>query len=181
MKELIVPVKVEYINVPAGFDTSTLNLDITPSTIRLAVPAQAASAVSDFVAGYIDLATLELDQKYTLDLKLPTGYRSLDEVKQVFATVNGKNLEEKTISVSEIKVLNDADNKIKVLTDSIKDVVVVGEKDALESISSGSVIAQIDAARLPAAQGQQSVKVDLIIPSTSKAYVKGTYTVTIKI
>ncbi len=181
MKELIVPIKLEYINVPSGFDTSTLDLDIKPSTIRLAVPAQSASSVSDFLAGYIDLSTIELDKKYTLDLKFPTGYRSLDEVKQVFLTVNGKNLEQKTISVSDIKVINDPEGKIQVLTDTIKDVVVIGDKEVLENISSGSVIAQIDAAHLPAAQGQQSIKVDLIIPSTSKAYVKGTYTVTIKI
>ena len=165
MKEVSVPVKVEYVNVPAGFDTSILTTNITPSTIRLAVPAQAASAVTDFVAGYIDVTELITNEKYTFDLKLPNGYRSLDEVKQIFATVSGRNLEEKVIDVSEIKVINDPDNKIEVITDEIKEVVVVADKSVIDNISKGGVIAQIDAARLPAAKGQQSV--DGMMNSTS--------------
>ena len=180
MKEVRVPVKVEYVNVPAGFDTETLTINVTPSTIRLAVPSQTASAVTDFVAGYIDVTELITNEQYTFDLKLPLGYRSLDEVKQVFATVSGRNLDEKVIDVSEIKVINDPDDKIEVLTEEIKDVVIVGDKSVIDNISKGSVIAQIDAARLPAAKGQQSVEVEFIIPSTDKAFVKGIYTVTIK-
>jgi len=60
-------------------------------------------------------------------------------------------------------------------------VHVMGDKEAVEALSSGSVIAQIDATRISAAQGQQTVEVSFIIPSTEKAYVKGVYTATIKI
>ena len=130
--------------------------------------------------GYIDLATLEPDTAYTFDLKLPTGYRSLDEITQISATVSGGNLVQRTMSVSEIKILNDANNDIELLTNIINNVTVVGAQEAVESLSNGSVIAQIDASRLSAAQGQQSVEVDFIIPSTDAAYVKGVYTVNIK-
>lgn len=180
MKEVTLPVKVEYVNAPSGFDTSILNQTLSVSEIRLSVPAQNASALTDFVVGYIDLATLTPDETYTFDLKLPTGYRSLDEVTQVSATVSGENLAERTLSVSEIKILNDSNGTIELMTDVINNVVVIGEKSAVDSLSNGSVIAQLDASRLTAAQGQQSVEVDFIIPSTDAAYVKGAYTVTIK-
>ena len=179
-KEVILPVKVEYVNVPAGFDTGILHQSLSVKEIRLSVPAQSASALTDFVVGYIDLATLKTNEKYVFDLKLPSGYRSLDEVAQVSVSVSGENLTERLMDVSEIKILNDADGDIQLMTKVINNVSIIGEKTAVESLSAGSVIAQIDAATLTAAQGQQSVEVDFIIPSTNGAYVKGAYTVNIK-
>lgn len=181
MKEVTVPVKVEYVNVPDGFDTSVLNMTLSVPDIRLAVPAKDAGSLTEFVAGYVDLATLQTDQPYVLDIKLPTGYRSMDDIKQVNATVSSANLTERSVNVDEIKILNDANGSIQVLTQIISNVTVVGEKEVVEALSHGSVIAQIDASRLSAAQGQQTVEVSFIIPSTDKAYVKGVYTATIKI
>ena len=180
MKEVTLPVKVDYSNVPQGFDTSVLKQNLSLHEIRLAVPASSSSAVTEIVAGYIDLATLKLDEKYTFELKLPSGYRSLDEVAQVLVEVSGKNLEERVMNVSEIKVINDADGAIQVMTKAINNVTVLGDKAAVEALSNGGVIAQLDAAKLTAAQGQQNVEVDFIIPSTDKVYVKGVHTVTIK-
>ncbi|MEG1782192.1 MAG: hypothetical protein RR253_02960, partial [Oscillospiraceae bacterium] len=180
LKEVILPVRVEYVNVPQGFDVSTLHQSVSQTVLRLAVPSQIADNITDFVVGYMDLATLELDKKYAFDVKLPAGYRSMDEVNQVFATVSSENLMEKKVAVTEIKVINGDKDGIKVLTQIISNVVVVGTKEAVESLSSGSVIAQVDATRLTGAVGQQSVEVSFIIPPTDKAYVKGVYTVTIK-
>lgn len=180
MKEVTLPVKVEYVNVPAGFDTSILKQTLSMNEIRLAVPAATASSLTDIVAGYIDLSTLKTDEKYTFPLKLPAGCRSLDEVTEISAYVSGDNLSERVMDVSEIKVLNDGENVIQLMTKVINNVTIIGEKTAVEALSEGGVIAQIDAATLSAAQGQQSVEVDFLIPSTDYAYVKGVYTVTIK-
>ena len=42
------------------------------------------------------------NEKYVFDLKLPSGYRSLDEVTQVSVSVSGENLAERLMDVSEI-------------------------------------------------------------------------------
>ncbi len=181
MKEVTLPIKVEYINIPQGFDVSTLEMSLSVNEIKLAVPAQNADSLSEFVAGYIDLSTLQTDTPYIIDIKMPTGYRNMDELKQVNATISGENLVERSVNVDEIKILNDANGSIKVLTQIISNVTVIGEKDVVNKLSNGSVIAQIDASRLSAAQGQQTVEVSFVIPSTEKAYVKGVYTATIKI
>ena len=181
MKEVTLPIKVEYINVPQGFDTSVLDMSLSINEIRLAVPAQTSDSLTEFVAGYIDLSTLQTDRPYVIDIKLPTGYRSMDEISQVTATVSSENLTERTVNVDEIKILNDANGSIQVLTQIISNVTVIGEKEVVEGLSNGSVIAQIDASRISVAQGQQTVEVSFIIPSTDKAYVKGVYTATIKI
>lgn len=181
MKEVVLPIKVEYTNVPDGFDTATLQQSLSQDTIRLAVPAQNSSRITEVVAGYIDLAALQTDTRYEFDIKLPTGCRSLDDISSVSATISSQNLTERTVAVSEIKVINDAGGDIEVLTQVINNVVVVGQKEVVDSLTDGSIIAQIDASRLSAAQGQQSVAVQFIIPSTSAAYVKGIYSATIRI
>lgn len=180
MKEVTLPVKVEYVNVPEGFNTDVLHQSLSVSELKLAVPAQYAASLSEFVVGYIDLSTLETDKPYEFAVTLPTGYRSMDDVKKVTATISGANLTEKNINVSEIKIINDPDGKIEVLTTVINNVVLVGEPDAIENLSVGGVIAQIDAARLSLAQGQQSVSANFIIPSTDRVFVKGSYTVSIR-
>ena len=180
MKEVTLPIKVEYVNVPEGFNTDVLHQSLSVSELKLAVPAQYAASLSEFVVGYIDLSTLETDKPYEFAVTLPTGYRSMDDVKKVIATISGANLTEKNVNVSEIKIINDPDGKIEVLTSVINNVVLVGEPDAIENLSVGGVIAQIDAARLSLAQGQQSVSASFIIPSTDRVFVKGSYTVSIR-
>ena len=73
MKEVTLPVKVEYVNVPSGFNTDILQQSLSVKEIRLSVPAQVESSLTDFVVGYIDLATLKTGEKYTFDLKLPAA------------------------------------------------------------------------------------------------------------
>lgn len=180
LKEVSLPVKVEYINVPQGFDTATLQIALSYSNIHLAVPSKIADSLSDFIVGYIDLKNFEPDKAYVFDVKLPSGYKNMENLEKITATISSKNLVSKTVAVSEIKVINAANQNISVLTQIINNVEIIGTKEAVEALSSGSVIAQIDASRLTVAQGQQTIEVDIIIPSTDKAYVKGTYTVTIK-
>ncbi len=180
MKEIDLPVKVEYVNIPTGFDTSILHQSLSASHLRLAVPANRAASASELVVGYIDLNTLEPEKSYTFDLQLPTGYRSMDQVTQISATISGSNLVEKRMNIDDIKVINDSTNSINVLTEVIKNVVIVGEKADVDALADGDVIAQIDAGKLELATGQQTVEVSFVLPSTNAAFVRGSYTVSIR-
>lgn len=180
LKEVELPIKVEYINVPQGFDTDTLHLSLSHSKIRLAVPSKIAANLTEFVVGYIDLKTLETDKPYLFDVKIPSGYKNMNDLEKISATISSSNLVTRTVAVSEIKILNKGQQDVEVLTQIINNVIIIGEKEVVEALSSGSVIAQIDMSRVGLAQGQQTVEVEIIIPSTGEAYVKGTYTVTIK-
>jgi YbbR domain-containing protein len=180
LSEVVLPVKVDYINVPAGFDTNTLNVKLSQETIRLAVPTRTAQNLTEYVIGYIDLKTLETDRPYVFDITMAANYRNMDDVTQISATVSHEGLTSKTVTIQEIKVLNQGNQNVEVLTQKISNVEIVGETSVVEALSDGSVIAQIDMSHVSLAQGQQTVEVDVIIPSTGKAYAKGTYYVTIK-
>lgn len=180
LKEITVPVVVDYTNVPAGFDVSTLKVALSQNEITLAVPSRSADSIKQFVVGYIDLGTLEADSPYVFDITLPAGYKNVKEVAQISATVSGEKLDSKSVSVKEIKLINAGEQKVEVLTEVINHVEIVGEKSVVEELSADDVIAQIDMTQVALAQGQQTVEVDIIIPSTDKAFVRGTYYVTIK-
>ena len=181
LQEVTLPIRVDYVNVPSGFDTDVLHQSLSRSEIHLAVPSSIAPSLTDYVVGYIDLSSLRTDEPYTFEVKLPTGYMAMDETTRVSANISSSNLSEKVITVDEIKVINDADERVSVLTKEITNVVLVGESERVESLSEGGVIAQVDAARIGTGQGTKSVEVEFVIPSTDKVYVRGVYLVNIKI
>ena len=114
------------------------------------------------------------------DVTLSGSYKNMQDIAQISATVSSENLASKNVQVSEIKLLNQGQQTVEVLTQTISNVEIVGQKDVVETLSDGSVIAQIDMSQVSLAQGQQTVEVDIIIPSTGKAYARGTYYATIK-
>ena len=176
LSEVTLPVKVDFINVPAGFDTNTLNVVLSQETIHLAVPTRTAQNLTEYVIGYIDLKTLETDRPYVFDITMAANYKNMDDVTQISATVSHEGFASKAVTIQEIKVLNQGNQNVEVLTQKISNVEIVGEASVVENLSNGSVIAQIDMSHVSLAQGQQTVEVDIIIPSTSKAYAKGTCT-----
>lgn len=180
LSEVVLPVKVDYINVPSGFDVNTLKVALSHEEIHLAVPTRVAQNLTEYVVGYIDLNTLELDRPYVFDVTLSGSYKNIQEITQISATVSSENIASKTVSVSEIKLLNQGQQNVEIVTQKINNVEIVGNADAVEAISAGSVIAQIDMSQVSLAQGQQTIEVDVIIPSTDKVYARGTYYATIK-
>ncbi|MEG0092249.1 MAG: CdaR family protein, partial [Oscillospiraceae bacterium] len=105
LKEVDLPIKVEFINVPQGFDTDTLHMSLSQSKIHLAVPSKTANNLNEFVAGYIDLKTLKTDTPYVFDVKVPSGYKNMKDLEKVSATVSSANLVTRTVAVSEIKLI----------------------------------------------------------------------------
>ena len=180
LKEITIPVKVEYINIPDGFDVTTLDVNFSHDTIRVAVPTRVADTMTAFVAGYIDLKTLAFDTPYVFDLTTQTGYRFLDDVKAISASISADDVTRKNVSVTEIKVLNQGNHKVEVLTEVISNVEVVGKASVVEKLTDDSFVAEIDMTKVSLAHGQQTVQVEIIIPSTHEAYVRGTYYATIK-
>ncbi|MBE6879099.1 MAG: hypothetical protein E7488_08085 [Ruminococcaceae bacterium] len=180
LKEIVVPVKVEYINVPDGFNVSTLNVKFSQKEVDIAVPPRVAETMTAFTAGYIDLKTLAFDSPYVFDLTAQTGYRFLDGVTEISATISAEDISRKNVSVSEIKILNQGSQNVEILTDTIHNVEIVGKASVVEELTGDNIVAEIDMTKVSLAQGQQTVAVEIIIPSTHEAYARGTYYATIK-
>ncbi|WP_367924352.1 YbbR-like domain-containing protein [uncultured Ruthenibacterium sp.] len=175
-----VPLTVEYTHVPSGYDVDVLNPTLSQETIRVAGSAEQVDALESINAGYIDLAKFQLGTSVDLDLELPEGLRNIDSVQQVTVSFNTLGFSTRTISVSEIRVVNAASGTtVTPSVARINNVTLIGREDELEELSESSVVAQIDASptNISVTKGQQNMEVQIIVPGTETVFATGTYTV----
>ncbi len=179
LKRVELPVKIEYTNVPEGFDVSIFNEEINPKTVVVGAPSNQAT-VTEYVAGYVDLKNIEFDKNYDFIVQYPEGYTSLDDVYNITATIPSDNISEKLVSVTDIRVVNSQGNDIEVVSTEITNVLLMGTSSSIEEIEGEDIIAQIDITKISLTQGTQTATVEFIIPSSEEVFVKSTHTVTIK-
>ena len=182
LKKAELPLKIEYVNVPAGFDTSQLHYTLSAGALSVAGPASSVDALQEIVVGYVDLQTFEIGKEYSFEVELPTGFTDLDNVETVTATFSRENLGQKTVSVSDIRVVNQPENyEITVQNQRIHSVKLIGPQEVLDALAATGVVAQVDAADITVENGQQNVPVRILIPSTDKVFATGSYTVVVNI
>jgi Uncharacterized protein conserved in bacteria len=180
MKEL--PFSVEFINVPPGFDVSSLNYTFSENSILLAGPENDVNAMESWEVGYIDLQSFQLGGEYTFEIELPPSYANINSVKTVTVLFSSEGLSTRNITVSDIRVINQPENyNIEVQTSRVSSVQFIGPSNELSLLSQTSIVAQIDAAYITIERGQQTVPVQFVIPSTDKVFASGVYTVLVNI
>ncbi len=180
LKELKLPVVVDYTNIPEGFDTDVLNTNINPREVIVGVPSTIAASVTEYVAGYIDLKNIQLDTPYDFVVEYPLGYMPLDTVTNISASISSNNILEKSVTVSDIRIVNGSEDDIEIVTTEITNVILIGSKSVVNDIEGTQVIAQIDASKISLTQGTQTATVEFIIPSSEEVFVKSSHTVTIR-
>ena len=157
-----------------------LNPTLSQETIRVAGSAEQVDALESINAGYIDLAKLQLGTSVDLSTELPDGLRNIDSVQKVTVSFNTMGFTTRTISVSEIRVVNAASGTtVTPSVGRINNVTLIGREDELEELSESSVVAQIDASptNVSVTKGQQNMEVEIIVPGTETVFATGTYTV----
>ncbi len=188
--EILIPVYKEgelelavgFINVPDGFDLSTLSYTMSPERIRVASTEENINALGKKTVGYIDLAAFTFGEGYEFDITLSTGYANLDNVEKVVVNFDEKNLASRKITVTDIRVNNVPDGyEVKVVSAAINGVTVIGAKEAVENLMVSGVVAEVDASAITADQGTVTVPVRFFIPSTDSVWVAGTYQVTVEV
>lgn len=163
-----VPLKFEFSNVPAGYDPAELNASISPATIRIAGAADTVDGIESVNAGFINLARVQLGKAETLKIQLSEGLVNVDDVQEATVTFDTSGYgEPRAITVSDIRVVNAPSGvDVKVITESINNVTLVGEAEELAAISPSDVIAQVDASAqniTVKGSGQQQFSAQIIV------------------
>lgn len=188
--EVLVPVyrqsemqfDIEFTNVPAGFDTSVLKYTLSPSSISVAYTGTSVNPGTVRTIGYVDMGSLDLNGTYEFDLTLPSGYVKLEDADKVSVKFNTEGMSSLKMTVTDIRVSNVPEGyEVKILTDKIAGVTVIGDTETLSRLVSGSLTAVIDGSQLKPENGTQSVPASVIIPSSSTVWAIGTYTVNIEV
>ena len=173
------PLEVDFIGVPNGFDTSSLHYTLSQQKLRVAGPARTVSALESLTVTDFDLAReFEMDRDYQRLIELPAGVVSLDGVTNVTLSFDTTDMASTTLNISNIRLVNVPSNyDMEILSSLVSGVELYGPKDEIEELSADSVVAQIDCQSISLTVGQQTIPVTIQIPSSTRIFATGSYTV----
>ena len=177
------PLAVDFINVPTGFDTSSLNYSLSQETMLVAGPTRTVSALTELSVVSFDLGQqFALDRDYQLQVELPSGLVALDDTTNVTLSFDTANMGSVTLNVPNIRTVNMPSNyDVEVMSERVTNVTLYGPADEIAELSPESVVAQLDCQNLQITAGQQTLPVTIQVPSSSRIFAVGSYTVTCQI
>lgn len=179
MKE--VPLTFEFTGVPAGYDPSQLSYTMSQNTIRVAGSQEQVDALESISAGIIDLTTFVPGTPITLNITLSEGLRNVDSLQTVTVEFDTRGYTTKTVSVTDIRVINASSGvTVTPTTQRINSVTLVGLETELETLSSDSVVAVVDASSdnlVNMKKGQLQMNARILVPGAKSVFATGSYTV----
>lgn len=173
------PLTVDFVGLPTNFDQNSLHYSLDRETLQVAGPARIISKLTELSVASLDLSrSFAFDRDYQLQVELPEGIVSQDGVNTVTLTFDTSDMSTTTLNVSNIRVINTpSDVDVEVLTNRVSNVVLYGPAEELANLSAENVVAQLDCQSLSVTAGQQTVPVSIQIPSSSRIFAVGNYTV----
>ena len=173
------PLEVDFIGAPNGFDVESLHYSLSQQTLRVAGPARTISALEALTVTDFDLAReFEPGRDYQRLIELPAGIVSLDGVTNVTLDFDTSEMASTKLNVSNIRAINVPSNyELQILSSIVSGVTLYGPADEIEELSADSIVAQIDCQSLNLTVGQQTIAVSIQIPSSSRIFATGSYTV----
>jgi len=179
------PITVNFVNTPLGFDDSVLKYSLSRDSLRVAGPADMVDRLGELSVGTIDLTTFALDKVYELPVSLPNGIVSQENLKRINVSFDCSGLTTKLLNLpaeTAVEVVNlPSGYTFTVEDERILNVELCGPPEILEGLTAQSVVARIDADDLSLVLGQQNIAVSIYVPSAPQVFAVGTYTVQCKI
>ena len=156
-KEL--PLVVNFINVPEGFDLNTLKYSLSQETMVVSGKPETLESLTELAVSDFDLSTFEMDKSYSLSFDT-TGLAS------------------RTLNVANIRTINTPDGySVKVNDTRVANVTLIGPEDELEELSPSSVVATVDMSQSQVVEGTESLSASISVPSSSTIFAVGSYSV----
>ncbi len=185
------PLKVQFTNVPRGFDPTTLGVTLDRETVPMAVPASYDPEVDGenypLYINFYDLQTRSSYQEdYVLSLSAPEGCQLLDNIQQVTVSFATQDYVQMPVQVTDIRVVGVPEGKqVTSVTEVLNNVILVGPQAAIDKLVALEeqevlqeyIIAQADASKINIQSGQAFVPVQILIPSIGNVFAIGSYTV----
>lgn len=133
------------INAPDSFTFDSNYILVEPSEISIAVPDDAEGITDTISTDPIDLSKVNAsDNKYKVDLVIPSGCRNLNQVTSAEVTFDSSKMASKTVTISKFTVINEADDRKATVSTKSIDITLVGAKEQISNISAANVTAVVD-------------------------------------
>ncbi len=173
------PLAVSFIGMPQGFDVDSLHYSLSRDTLRVAGPARIVGPLTELSVTSFDLSQeFALGRDYQRQIQLPSGIVSQDGVGAVTLRFDTSQMDYTTLNITNIQPINvPSSYDIEVLSYTVPNVRLYGPADEVARLSADSVTAQLDCQSVTLNAGQQVVPVTIQIPSSSRIFAAGSYTV----
>ena len=173
------PLEVDFIGTPNGFDVESLHYSLSQQTLKVAGPARTIGTLESLTVTDFDLAReFEPGRDYQRLIELPAGIVSLDGVTNVTLDFDTTDMASTKLNVSNIRAINVPSNyELQILSSLVSNVTLYGPAAEIEELSADSIVAQIDCQSLNLTVGQQTIAVSIQIPSSTRIFATGSYTV----
>lgn len=175
--------EIGFVNVPKGFDVSTLSYVLSHTEIPVAADPNVIDTLGTKVIGEVDLARFEIGEEYTFEVILPSNIRNLDGIETIVVTFPRENLDSRKIKVTEFRVDNAPTNyDVEILTEFINNVTVIGPEEELNQLLDTSIVAVVDLNSLPNIEkGEREIVVRFRVAGSKSVWVAGIYSVVVSI
>lgn len=127
-----------------GLTAADVVFEASSGSITVAGSPAALVNLNEINLGTIDLGQLSQDTEKKFAVKLPEGIRNLSDVNEVTIKVNLPEMEERTYSISQIRMENVPEGLDAQLIDELLDVVIRGRKPILDRITEDHITAVVD-------------------------------------
>lgn len=175
-KEL--PLAVNFINVPEGFDLNTLNYTLSQETMVVSGRPETLESLTELAVSDFDLSTFELDKSYSLTVNLPKGVESKNNVKTITLNFDTTGLASRTMNVANIRTINLPDGySVEVNDTKVANVTLIGPEEELAELSPSSVVATVDMSQSQVVAGTENLSASISVPSSSTIFAVGSYSV----
>ena len=181
-KTKLLPIEVEFINIPKGFPISSLNYTMTRTSILVAAPGDTVDNIESVSLGPIDFRTIDIGSEFVLDVVLNAGLKNVEQVTEVTVTFPTYGLTTETFSVSNFILENlPSGYQASVLTSSLTNVKIVGENSVMRDLESEDLVAAVDLSQIGIGKGRYNVTVKVYVQNRVLAWAVGEYKVDIQI
>ncbi len=140
----VVPVKVDFSNVPKNFNKNSINAKVNHTEVTIIGTPETVEKIKEVTLSPIDITTVTNKvQTFEVSAKLPEGVRMLDAIESFEVTMNLSNYRERVISVKRISYKG-LSSELSATAASIKNVRICGPANIIRNLNESSVYAEID-------------------------------------
>lgn len=174
LKRKVVPVTLEYLNKPSGFNVEDL-ITIEPAQLEIAATQEILDSITEIELEPLDFSKLKLsDGVVRRSIVLPSGCRNLNNIDDATITLDLTGFSARTIAVpldTGVSFSNLPANKTAASLTASVNVTVIGPSDQLEALTKDNLQAEIDLKDRAAFTGHTELPVSFSVKGATSCWV----------
>lgn len=177
------PIAADFMNKPANFMDSEFAYTLSLTEIEVAGPVETIDSISQLYVRYVDLKSVKPGDVVSLNIELPSGFINIANITSVDVTIPSNNMQQKTLSVNQFKFIGAPEDKeISLITKRLSNVVLVGERTIINSITAQDIVIEVDFSAATLSSGVTTLPATITVPNKKGVFwAYGSYEVVVRI